>query len=139
MECTFASFVPPIKYEEKEQKSSPSKSFILKCPLKWAVWRTLLCNDPSIWRPWLFSDWSALQRQIYLIWNAASFRNQTSGWLLEWFIESFKHFDHNNNSFRTLSWFVARRCLILVWLCLKLFALTKQAKYQVKSSTSSKM
>ncbi len=33
----------------------PSKSLIPKGPLKWPVLSTSVWNDPSIWRPWLFS------------------------------------------------------------------------------------
>ncbi len=35
----------------------PSKSFIPKGPLKWPVLSTLVWNDPSIWRQWLYSQW----------------------------------------------------------------------------------
>ncbi len=44
----------------------PLKSFIPKGPLKWLALSTSVWNDPSIWRPWLFS----LRRAIYPVWNA---------------------------------------------------------------------
>ncbi len=44
---------------------SSSKSFIPKGPLKWPVLSTSVWNDPSIWRPWLFSP-----RAIDPVWNA---------------------------------------------------------------------
>ncbi len=45
----------------------PSKSFILKGPLKWPVLNTSVWNDPSIWRLWLFSLRSTLRRVIYVL------------------------------------------------------------------------
>ncbi len=51
----------------------PSKSFILKGPLKWPVLSTSVWNDPWIWQPWLFSLWSALRREMYPVWNALKF------------------------------------------------------------------
>ncbi len=53
----------------------PSKSFIPKGPLKRPVLCTSVWNDPSKWRPWLLSLWSALQRAIYPVWNALSVLN----------------------------------------------------------------
>ncbi len=44
----------------------PLKSFIPKGPLKRPVLSTLVWNDPSIWRPWLFSLRSTLRRVIYV-------------------------------------------------------------------------
>ncbi len=50
----------------------PLKSFIPKGPLKWLDLSNSVWNDPSIWRPWLLSIWSALRRAIYPVWNAPS-------------------------------------------------------------------